>query len=101
MCPMTPCGARQMSMFSRQLFKAIQSVSPWQMNDNVTFVLLSPGYKIKDCYPLSAIYRGCHGRGGEESFSVSERTDGVVFSHALLLVKTPVYVRIPMYPPHI
>lgn len=27
MCPMTACGARQMSMFSKQLFKAIQSVS--------------------------------------------------------------------------
>lgn len=27
MCPMTACGARQMSMLSRQLFKAIQPVS--------------------------------------------------------------------------
>lgn len=35
MCPMTPCGARQMSMFSRQLFKAIQSFSHWRLNGTV------------------------------------------------------------------
>lgn len=29
MCPMTACGARQMSMFSRQLFKAMQWGSGW------------------------------------------------------------------------
>lgn len=29
--------------------------------------------KKRHCYPFSAIYRRCHGRGGEESFSVSER----------------------------
>lgn len=41
-CPVTPCGARQMSVFSRQLFTAMQSVGHWRMNDNVRFVLFSP-----------------------------------------------------------
>lgn len=59
MCPMTACGARQMSMFSRQLFKAIQSVA-------ARWLVISDSVR----YPFSAIYQRCHGRGGEESFSV-------------------------------
>lgn len=40
-------------------------------------------------------------RWGGFLLGVGERTDSVVFSHALLSVETLVYVRIPECPPHI
>ncbi len=40
-------------------------------------------------------------RWGGVLLGVGERTDSVVFSHALHSVETLVYVRIPKCPPHI
>lgn len=39
--------------------------------------------------------------GRSPSRCTGERTDSVVFSHALLSAETLVYVRIPVCPPHI
>lgn len=89
-------------MFSRQLFKAIQPVSHWQMNGNVRLALLSPALK-KDCLLsfLGDLPEVSLPRWGGVLLGVGERTDSVVFSHALLSVETLVYVRIPKCPPHI
>lgn len=96
MCPMTPCGARQMSMFSGQLFLSRtvnQSPAGRRMvtSDSVFFV---SGVMLS--FLCDSAGR-CHGRGGEESFSVRGRgRTAVRFSHALLSAETLlVYVRIP------
>ncbi|CAB1458330.1 unnamed protein product [Pleuronectes platessa] len=71
---MTPCGARQMSMFSRQLFKATQSVTGGRMAASGSISSVRGG--TNTLIRLSRRFTGrCHGRGGEESVSVSEESD--------------------------
>lgn len=105
MCPMTPCGARQMSMFSGQLFKAIQSVSPWQGRGKVKlFGDLEESFcsSKKRLLPrLSDVVEVSRPRWGGVLLSVGERTDSLVFSHALLSDETLIYACVPEYPPHI
>lgn len=105
MCPMTPCGARQMSMFSGQLFKAIQSVSPRQGNVKVRLfgdLAESFGSSKKSLLPLlSDVVEVSRPRWGGVLLSVGERTDSLVFSHALLSEETLIYACMPEYPSHI
>lgn len=98
-----------MSMFSRQLFKAIQSVTGrWMATLRVALSFVSSAKekkkkKKKDCYPpLSDLPEVSRPMRGGVLLGVGERTGSVAFSHALLSAETLVYyVRIPKSPPHI
>lgn len=80
MCPMTACGARQMSMLSRQLFKAIQASQPVSGGSSGK----SPAFEEASVIP-SLVHRGCHGRAGEAPTRSAARS----------LCVSLVYVRIP------
>lgn len=87
--------ARQMSMFSGQLFKAIQSGSHSWMVGRVGLPLWTPASHKRLLSLLCDSPEVSRPRWGGVLLGAGERADSVVFSHAFLSAETRVCVRIP------